>query len=1109
MYLRHKSIRSRILATTSAAAVGVATAGVVNTVAIAQDDAADERIVVTGSRIVRRDYQANSPIVTVDSEDFETSTGLNVESYLNRLPQFNPAASPTAVGAGGNNDVQPTAGNSIGISTLSLRGLGANRNLVLVDGKRLTPINGSMAVDVNAVPSSMIQRVEIITGGASAVYGADAVGGVVNFILRDNFEGLELDAQYGMAEVGDGEESRLSALFGANTSDGRGNVTFAAEVYSRSPAWQRNRDFYTEAWNDPYVGTNEFFTPAMYYGSTGTTRPDQAVVDFLFDEVPADRNVLNSANFNFNPDGTVWTGTGGAGAAGSYRYNGPFGDYSGGVIGFQNVYDTHSGSPVDRPVGQAIRANSDRYYASSPIERYSFYGSGKYDITDSVEAFVKGTFVNSYATSNLFSSPAITGWGVAVPYDPTTDSPIDPTLDYSDPAAALASTNPNFIASGQAGAQHPVTPELALLLNSRAVQDDAWNLNFIPESWFPDRSTENSNETWQIDFGFRGELPFKDWGWEAYVSHGQSSSYNLGRGYMSLERYQALMQAPDYARNASIPGNLEAPNFGFGAATGECTSGFYDTIFGGNVAPSDDCIDSATALLQSRTEMEQNLAEVNLQGGLFEMPAGEVRFAAGASYRDNSLIYNPDVLQSVDSFIDQVIGVYPTAYMDASTYTNDVYGELLVPIISDVPLIQQLDVELGIRGTSYETTDSDVTYKILGDWTVNDYLRVRGGYNLANRAPNLAEQFLGLQQVFAGGAFTQYGDQCSTGTLAPFGANPDADGATAESAANTLAICQAFMTPTGAAEFYQDSNPGSFNPGFPTGFLFTNQVGNPDLESEQAETYTLGFVATSPFTNPWLEGFSGSLDYYQIEITDAIQFQAIDTVRAACYTQDFAVATAPGNVPCSFVARNPGTGGQANTTIAYDNLATIDTAGLDLAVNWTAQFEDLGVNAIPGGVGLNVLVNYLDHYDTTQDPTSPTISWKGSLGPTLSGTNPGAYEYKTFTTFNYFTGPASVSLRWRHLPEVVTADYAVNPAADNSLPVKKYDVFDLSGTWQLNDTVAFRGGVDNVLDARPIRTGADTGQLNVALPNPGTGSTNTGYYDVLGRRFFVGVKMTY
>ena len=221
---------------TVGAAVAAIMAGVAMTsfapvarAAEATDDLVE--VVVTGSRIVRRDTEANSPLVTVDAAQLESRSGLNIESYLNQLPAYNPAATPTSEGT--NSDVQISAINSVGIASVSLRGLGANRSLVLVDGRRAVPTNALMVVDINSIPSSMIRGAEIISGGASATYGADALAGVSNMQLRRDFPGLETDLQYGITEVGDNEELRASVIAGTKIGDDRGNIVFAAEYYDR------------------------------------------------------------------------------------------------------------------------------------------------------------------------------------------------------------------------------------------------------------------------------------------------------------------------------------------------------------------------------------------------------------------------------------------------------------------------------------------------------------------------------------------------------------------------------------------------------------------------------------------------------------------------------------------------------------------------------------------------------------------------------------------------------------------------------------------------------------------------------------------------------------
>src|ERR1700733_4276443 len=218
-------------------------------------------VTVTGSRIKRKDLESSSPLITIDSEQIESRAGLNLESYLNQLPNFNPAQTPTTE----NSDVQPSAVNTVGISTISLRGFGPNRNLVLIDGHRTTPVNALMETDINSIPSAMVDRVEIITGGASAVYGADAIGGVVNFITKKNYEGAQIDVQDSITQAGDGNETRVSTLIGSKIADGRGNIVMGMEYYNRDEAYQKNRSFFPNSWSDPHTAsTNAFFGQEGY-----------------------------------------------------------------------------------------------------------------------------------------------------------------------------------------------------------------------------------------------------------------------------------------------------------------------------------------------------------------------------------------------------------------------------------------------------------------------------------------------------------------------------------------------------------------------------------------------------------------------------------------------------------------------------------------------------------------------------------------------------------------------------------------------------------------------------------------------------------------------------
>jgi iron complex outermembrane recepter protein len=1186
-----------------------------------------EEVTVTGSRISRPDIESNSPLVVVGAEQLESRTGLNVESFLNQLPNFNPAASPVTT----QQDVQITPVNSVGVASISLRGFGPNRNLVLVNGHRMVPINALMVTDINSVPSALIERVEIISGGASAVYGADAIGGVTNFILKDNFEGMEVDLQYGIAEVGDSEEVRAYTVMGTNFADNRGNVTVGFEYYNREPAYERNRDFYTDAWADPTVGGDFFVFGYNGYNSARFVNP--AAFDFrpnapsvpTLQAIFRDRPIYGATGptgqanpgaglqtgvrtvgatgffegFRFNNDGTVFaTGTGNN----LYKWRQGGGAPDGQEYAYQWAYDgtlvNGTGQQVFGQVVETLKWNYTDAYASAPQDRYSIYGSGHYDITDNVQFYASGMWAQSKTSTRLFPANASFGWEATIPYNRTTDSPLRSDLNYNDAAvvsAALADptnplyANPSFIPTGRAdpdgagpglGSQHPVTPEFAAVLNSRPDPAAGWILETYPINSFDARATENTNEAWQVDAGLKFDMPFGDWTGDVYISHGESATYNRAYGNNSLTRWRLMVTQNDYGRNANLEANqantspsISPPaSAGFGGAQVSCTSGFYDMIFAGDTRPSENCRVAVQANLQTRAHNTQDIGSVNFQGGLFEMWAGEVRAAAGVEYRQNSATFTPDILQSTSSFADQVVGVYPTGYLDAETSVIDYYGELLVPIMSDLPFAQRVELELGGRYSDYEDTDSTFTYKITGNWQFNDWLRLRGGYNRATRAPNLGEMFLNVQEIFTVGG--NFGDPCGLRSNAPYGAGgaandpvltgtetnppPLAAGQTAEGAQSAYLICQAMMGTTGSAQFYSQNQAA---PGPGGGFAWVLQQGNPDLDSEVADTWTAGLVFTSASANPWLSRFTASVDWWKVDISDAIQQYSTDYASYRCFGETLVASATEAQAQaatraCQNVARNQSSGAQVTTLLEYDNQATIETSGIDASVNWFAQFEEIGLSAVPGGLGVNVTVGWTDYYRTKQSPLPIDVEtdWVGSLGPNLSGTNPGAYRYRLITSVNYSVNTFNVSLRWRNLPSVWGANKASENAiiANNesvaaggegillsytpttAIKTEGYNAFDLSANWDVNDRISIRAGIDNLFDTQPNTTGATAGRpydpsltlqqnrdaLNAvcqgapgcvnpttwSLPSSGAGITNGGFYDTIGRRYFLGVK---
>jgi iron complex outermembrane recepter protein len=1092
-----------------------------------------QEVVVTGSRIARRDFTSNSPIVTVNSAAFQNTANVAVEATLNKLPQFTPAQDLTGVNS---EDVQPTATNTVGISTASLRGLGSNRNLVLADGQRLQPVNGALVVDLNSIPSAIIDHVEVITGGASAVYGADAVSGVVNFILKKNYQGMDVDAQWGTTQAGDGQEFKVSAIMGTNFADDRGNVTFALERYTRGASWEKNHSFYTNGWADPTMPNNEFFNTGTFYFGPGSP-PSPFAVAALFG------TPLNFGSpysfFQVNNNGTMAAGT--FGNPGTFP--GPT-HYTGAIDGKHVAYENFV-SPSGAIV-KGIKTNQvDDYFVTSPINRWSLYASSHYDITDNLTAYMRGTFASTHTATNLFPTPFIGGWSTVMPYDAATDGAgaVTYSLNPANPSGPpIATPSP-----------HPVPAQLATLLNSRANPNAPWPAWIIPNSndggWMPPRSTVDDNQVWQFTAGLKGTLPIKDWTWELYGSHGQASDYTQGNGYASLQRFIDVLTSPNWGAGQTFIGNQA--NGGFGVAHAHCTSGFYGALFLGE-KPSQDCIDAITSTLQSRVLEEQNIVEFDTQGTLFHAPAGDVKLSLGADFRDEYVKYTPDILQSTSSFIDQVAGVYPTSYEDSSTSAREGYGELLVPVLADLPFVKHFDLELGARYSTYTgdnhltgekiTPPGGWTYKILGDWKITDWARVRGGYNLSVRSPNVGELFLAKQEVYAAGGATAYGDPCTLRSLAPFGAggaelDPVTNAAYAVKNAGGLAgatsafnICKALMGGTGANYFYGGGGTAQVA-GAPSVFSFVNQLGNQNLKAEKGHTWTAGIVLNSPIHNPWVDNLRASIDWYNIKVNGAIEFQSVDQVKAACYGQSApdaaTAAVVAASAPCQLVARIPGTGQEDTTTIQFQNQATIWTKGIDFQLDDGWNFDSLGLKQIPGRLQFNWLFTYLQNYDTQAFPGGPIYHWAGTLGPSLNGVNPGsAYKYKMNTTLTYMEGPLTASLSWRYLPHVHNANYPLytsqpgglancNVTLSCSLDTAAYHVFDLALTYAVKQNYVLRFGIDNLFDKSAPTTGATSGiglqsggtyAAGGTLAQDGAGMTNASLYDTLGRRFYVGLN---
>jgi len=662
--------------------------------------------------------------------------------------------------------------------------------------------------------------------------------------------------------------------------------------------------------------------------------------------------------------------------------------------------------------------------------------------------------------------------------------------------AQAAGATGGFAASIPRDAEHPVPAQLAALLDSRGPNtysttafdpttgqpivltgvDADWRLSRTLD-FLPPRQLRNRNEVYQFMTGFDGDLPLRDWTWEIYLSHGESKVDNDYVGFASLERYRAIVQAPNYGKGYTTTGS--------GQTRITCTSGL--PIFE-QFQVTQDCIDSITTNTTDRTRLSQDVVEANLQGGITELPAGELRGAVGATYRKNDFEFQPDSLRESHSIIDIPIGTFGNARVIGSTQVAEGYGELLVPLLRDLPLVSSLSLELGARYSHYDTTGGVPTYKALFAWSPIEWLRFRGGYQLANRAPNINELFLtpsSTPVVLRGPDPCRADTRDMNGNLA---SNPNR--------AKVQALCSALIG-TGTSPF--DDNPNGFTgDGRQDGGEIEVRSGNPDVKSEEGRTYTLGVVFRSPFEHALSRNLTVTIDWYRAKVSQAIAQVGAQTTYDLCFNRDGIsnpdYSLDDPNGMCRRIVRNAVTGERLYVNSTYMNLGLLETSGIDAQTSWTVRPMDLGFD-LPGALSLDISFNKLLKFGSQSFPTSPMIENKSTLA------RGGLYSYRAFTTLRYTVRSGDVALTWRRLPSVRSALYVTDPATPFA-GAQSYNLFNLAGTWRISDTIGVTLGIDNLFDRDPNRVGAGP------LDN-GAGDTVPGYYDVLGRRYFGGIKLNF
>lgn len=957
----------------------------------AQDDtggeAAVENIIVTGSRITRRDFEVASPLVTVPGELFQDTGATSVERTLARLPQIDLASGSTS------NDPSRD-----GQANISLRGLGVAQTLVLLDGRRLLPADGSGSVDLNVVPPALIERVEVVTGGASAAYGSDAIAGVVNFKLRDRFEGVALDGSWSATGQGDGEEYTAGVTAGTSFWAGRGSVMGYASYTEHKQVNQSDRAFSRYPLQYFADVTNGLGPGGAFLGSGSGITDDGLSILFpstaVFQETFASYgyppgSVATQPGFGQNADGTVFT----------------IGDgvTPGSVANYRGERD---------PVMFNDRGYNPYNYAPStalqmPFERDIVFLRGQVDLSNSAELYVQALYADYTVNRQLAPTDA----GIIL----------------------IPTTNPYIGA------------DLQTLLASRVAPTAPFRY-FKRTTAVGPRIAENDRDVLQLTGGIRGEV-FEDWRYDVYLQSGHNDRTEQQSGVVRISRFQDLTFAPD--GGVAICRGLNP--------------------FGVDSIPA-ACARYIAAEAANKVDVDQTLAEALVEGPLFVLPAGELRVAAGVFYKRDEFAFASDpILSAVLPGVPGVIGPRPDitgfpsgADRSGRQSNTDLYVEALAPLLRDRPGAQSLELGLGYRYSDYSIAGGADSYKAELSWQPLKPLRLRGSYQHAVRAPSIDELF-----------YPELSNQFLLGPpgLAPWDpCDVDSQSRQGPDGVQVAALC--------VAQGIAPEQIDSFN--YELRRVDGVSGGNPGLDPEQADTQTVGLVFTSPFESPGLANLTVALDWYRIDLTAAIGRWDSESAVQRCYDPAYNPTYTVDNVYCSFFRRTAATG-EIFAVIIDRNIGGIETSGVDLQVDWSA-------NAGSGRVGANLLLNHVFGWKYAE-PNGGTIDYAGTIGG--GGLGRAVPEWKSLLNLSYSRGPVEVFARWQYIDGMRDAEV---PA----FQVPACDYFDLGGSYAFNsrplEGLTLRAGVENLLDDDPP-----------IFPTWQQANTDPTLYDVLGRRYFVGL----
>jgi len=669
-------------------------------IALAQAAEVDvDEIVVTGSRIRRDTFSAPQPLSVVTSEAIRASGSTSIGDILLEQPNINPATN------------QQNSSSTLflaGQTRADIRGLGPTRTLVLMDGRRLPFSDASSpAVDLNTIPSLMVERIETIAGGASAVYGSEAIAGVVNFIMKKEQEGLELDVQAGISEESDGEEFRAGFNWGSKFLDGRLNVLIGGEYALQDLIMQRDRE---ELF--PGVRRNTLVTPQTLLPQSRTNTSPFATFQIR------GTNVLSSDTVN-----------GALAVTRDVRTNGAT------LTRLSPQCSTTTVQPTCQDEALFYSAIYNPLQGKS--DRAVLRGFASYDLTDTWSLFADATYVKAGGFGP--SQPAFSSaqGGGTLPLSIRGDNaflngPGQLAADLRAVITGPTSVNGVLLPFAQRGANLPLT-------NSTVIQV----ARFYPE--FGGRDVNAEREQIRAAVGFEGGFGVfgRDVSVDGYAQYstleGETTSYNVPQLARVTQAVDAiLLNGQVVCRDAA-------------ARAAGCVP--FDVING----PSREAILWTNANSTTEQEVKQSVAGLNFATDLFTLPAGPVGIAFGGEWRKEESLFVQDALGASAALFINSIGTRGGEY-DVS----EGYAEIRIPILKDMPFARELSVELAGRISNYSTIGTTDQYRLHAEWAPFEDIRFRASEATAVRAPNIVELFAPQSRNFT----TAANDPCDRDVFA-------------------------------------------------------------------------------------------------------------------------------------------------------------------------------------------------------------------------------------------------------------------------------------------------------------------------------------------------------